>query len=187
MRRLGRRWAGGEGDHATVSPIRSRDMSETVVVAIVGIVGTLLAPVIAEGMRRNSAHITRMTDERIVAYTELLRATAQLADNAKTWTVSPSAELQETDDAELDRVISHVRVVASDGVHALLDELWTVTHLLRRHLHITRLFEAQIDENTHAEVRSQADDARASLAEATDGLSDVHRRLESAIRNELRR
>jgi len=85
-------------------------MDSTVVVAIAGtLAAAVLAPFVTGRMSRKSARLDRLTTERIGAYADLLRATARLADNAMTWASLPLADLQETDDAEMNRIISRVR------------------------------------------------------------------------------
>ncbi|WP_053204720.1 hypothetical protein [Jiangella muralis] len=60
-------------------------MNATAWVAIAGIAGTLIAPVLAERMRRKSARQEALMGHQLVAYADLLRATARLAGNATTW------------------------------------------------------------------------------------------------------
>lgn len=44
-----------------------------VIVGVVGVVGTLLAPVVAERMRRRGAHRDRLADQRLLVYADVVR------------------------------------------------------------------------------------------------------------------
>jgi hypothetical protein len=101
--------------------VSDSDVDATAWVAIAGIAGTLagalLAPMIAEKMRRKSARMEIVTGERIEVYADLLRVTARIADNVVGWSANPLMELEETDDEVLNRLVARLQVVASEDVH----------------------------------------------------------------------
>ena len=67
-------------------------MDATAWVAIAGILGTLLSPIVAERMRRRSERQMRLHDERVTTYGELLAAVSQLTENAMTRAAIPLAD-----------------------------------------------------------------------------------------------
>lgn len=103
-------------------------VNTTAWVAIAGIadtlVGTLLAPVLTERMRRKSTRAEQLRGERLKVYADLLRVTARVADNEMEWSLATACGLEETDDDELDQVISQARVVASKNVYETAAEGW---------------------------------------------------------------
>ena len=163
-------------------------MDATAWVGALGILGTLLAallpPLITEPMRRESSRREQVVAHRLDIYADLLKATARLADNALTWSATPLADLTETADDELDRVISRARVVASTAVYHALEDLTRNVHKFK-----ALVMEAQPH---HRRVRAEggADDVtgiqqRMSLAELADQLIGDHKRLAAAIRSEI--
>jgi hypothetical protein len=159
-------------------------VNATVWVAVAGILGTLLAPLLAERVRRNSTRAEQLRAERLRVYADLLRVTAVLADNASTWSAIPLADLKETDDEELDRVFSEARVVASKPVYERLRELSRLATEFNR-----QLFWAKVQ---HQKVRDkdQVDDAesivqRMSLGDVAGKMVRAHKQIEAAIRKEM--
>jgi hypothetical protein len=57
--------------------------------------------VISERMRRRGAREDRLFETRLTVYADLLKAAAQITDNALTWSAIPLADLDEPDDAFL--------------------------------------------------------------------------------------
>lgn len=158
----------------------------TVVIAVAGIAGTVLAPIITERMRREGVRQERLLTEGLEVYADLLRVTARLADNAMNWAAMPTAELEETDDAELDRTVSRVRVVASDEV------LGWFLRLRKQVGEFNRLLvgEAQ-PHHRRVHQQGQADDdgtirQRMALGELAEAIAESRRQIEAAIRNETR-
>ena len=145
-----------------------------------------MAPLLSERMRRRSAHLDRLLGERVVAYADLLSASARLAESAMTWAAIPLADLQETyDDAELRRIISRVRVVASKDIYTHLDELSHHAHRFYLMLHEARV--------QHQKVRDQGDvdtaqtiQQRSNLGGVAVEMATAHKQIEAAIRKELR-
>lgn len=159
-------------------------MNTTAWVAIAGIAGTLLAPILAEWMRRKSTRAEQLRAERLKVYADLLRVTARVADNAMNWSAMPLADLKETDDEELDQVLSQARVVASKKVYERFNELRRLASEFNRQLFLARLY--------HQRIRNegQADDAesigqRMSLGAVADKMVEAYKQIESAIRNEM--
>lgn len=164
-------------------------MDATAWVGALGILGTLLAallpPLITEPMRRESNRREQVIAHQLDVYADLLKATARLADNAMTWAATPLADLNETANDELDRVISRARVVASKAVYLVLEDLTRNVHKFNRAL----VMEAQPH---HQRVRAEggADDVtgiqqRMELAGHADQLVADHKRLAAAIRSEI--
>lgn len=165
-------------------------MDATAWVGIAGLVTTLaaalVAPWLAERMRRESARREQIIAARLDIYADLLRVTARLADNAMTWSALPLADLKETDNDELDRVVARLRVVASHDVHTCLDQVSRLAGQFNR-----RLYEAKIE---HQAVRDEGnvDNTttilhRVGLGEIADSLRAAHKELEAVIRKEIGR
>lgn len=70
-------------------------MNSTTIVAVAGIAGTLLAPVIASRIQRGLIKVDRITDRRIDAYADLLEVAGHIRENAQTWSSIPLADLPE--------------------------------------------------------------------------------------------
>jgi hypothetical protein len=96
----------------------------------------------------------------------------------------PLADLKETDAAELDRIFSQARVVASKKVYKHFNEL--------RRLAIefnAKLFEARVYHRSRLRAE-QGDDAtaiaqRMSLGVVADKMRDSYKQIETAVRNEM--
>jgi hypothetical protein len=157
-------------------------------VAIAGIAGTLvgalLAPIIAEKMRRKSARLERMAGERLEVYAELLRVTARIADNMLGWKAAPRAELKETDTEEFDRLTSRLHVVGSKDVYDKFEDLrsklgpfYGLHYLIRQSL--TPGF--QNEYGTKQNIATQ----RAELAQKADDIIQNHNDLLTIIRAEF--
>ena len=164
-------------------------MDTTAWVALAGIGGTLaaavLSPFVTERMHRENARRDRLMVHQIEAYADLLRATARLADNAMAWALSPLQDLKETDNEELDRLISRVRVVASDDVHQQLTELTRHALEFNRLLYFAKLHRTRMD------AAGEIDDPtsiqqRMSLGSAADKMIESHKQIEATVRKEMR-
>lgn len=161
-------------------------MDPVVWAAIAGVAGTLLAPLLTERARRNSARRQRLGDARLDAYTDLLLVTARLAENASTWSAIPLADPQETGQDELDRVIARVRIVASPNVYDHLDQITGVAGEFHR-----ALLQAKLDHRA-VHTGGRVDDGRTilqrlDLGKLADRLRATHRELEAMIRAEVGR
>lgn len=158
-------------------------------VAFAGILGTLaaalLGPFVAEQMRRKSARLERLVVVRIDLYADLLRATARLVDNAATWSALPLADLEETDNEELNRLIGRVRAVASEQVYKSYQKLASRVHEFNRLL-------PDVKQHHHNLLESEEVDdlmsihLRMTLATIADAIRENHLELEDAVRAELR-
>jgi hypothetical protein len=163
-------------------------VDKTAWVAIAGISATLIAgilgPLLAERMRRESARLERLLGRRLDVYADLLRASARLADNSMTWSAIPLADLKETDDEELDRLVSQVRVVASKDVYQQLQALAGRAHEFNQ-----LLFQAKLHHNRLRDAGKVDDDLslrqRMSLGSIADEMRKEHKKLEATIRGEL--
>jgi hypothetical protein len=157
-------------------------------VAVAGIAGTLLgallAPILAEWMHRKSTRTEQLRAERLRVYADLLRVTGRVADNAMDWSAIPLADLKETDDDELNQVLSQARVVASKKVYTRLGELTRLAGEFNRQLFPARIY------HQHVREEGQIDDARSiaqrmSLGGVADKMVQSHKQIEAAVRDEM--
>lgn len=107
---------------------------EAVLIAGLGIAGTLLSPLIAERARRKSTRQEQLTGRRLAVYADLLRITARVVENAQTWSAIPTVDLQENDPEELDHVVGQADVIASPEVDEVLREFSRLAHAFHRDL-----------------------------------------------------
>ncbi|MGC9536533.1 hypothetical protein [Streptomyces sp. UG1] len=151
-------------------------MDDALLVAIVGIVGTLAGtvtgPFVAERMRRTSHRAELVWDRRITAYADLLRVGARAVDNAREWAVFPDADLEESDPDELNRLFSQIRVIARSDVHDKAMAFFSAVQGFNTHL---------------VRVRMGQKDQQAPMAAAADAARDTYKQMEAAIRKEVRR
>jgi hypothetical protein len=163
-------------------------MDTTARVAIAGIaatlLGTLLAPVLAGRTHRKSVRAEQLRAERLKVYADLLRVTARVADNAMTWSAIPLAELKETGDDELDRVVSQARVVASKKVYACLGELMRLASEFNRQHFEARIYHQRVHDEGHADDENSIKQ-RMSLGEIADKMVQSYKQIEAAIRDEM--
>lgn len=161
-------------------------MNATAWVAIAGIAATLLAgllsPVLAERMRRKSALLERLSG----LYADLLGATACFADNAMNWSATPLADLKETDDQELDRIVNHVRVVGSRKVYQRFEEAKTQIHKFNRLLSHAQDYHNQLRQEGDVDDQTSIQQ-RMALASVAEEIVKAHKELESIIRKEIGR
>jgi len=137
-------------------------------------------------MRRESVRKERVLTQRLAVYSELLEATARLADNAITLSYEPLFDVKKTDDAVLDRLISQTRVVASDAVYKHVTDLSShmqnfnrILVLEAKPVHQILRAEGKVDD-----VSSQR--LRLRLVDVADKVVALHKEIESTIRRELR-
>lgn len=86
----------------------TRGVDATTVVALAGIGGTLLAPLLTGWVRHRHARAERLLDARIEVYADLMDVAATTADNAQTWSAMPLADLTEPDNTHLNRVFIQI-------------------------------------------------------------------------------
>lgn len=115
-------------------------------IAIAGIIGTLLAPLLHEVVRRRSVRDHEVLVRRMDTYADLLQATARFADNAQTWSAIPLADLEETEDEKLNRLLSEVRVHGSKAVYASTKRLSSALQEFNRRLWHARAQEVRMRE-----------------------------------------
>lgn len=158
-----------------------------VLIAGLGITGTLLSPIITELVRRKSTRREQLTDRRLDVYADLLRVTARVVENAQTWSALPTEDLQENDPEELDRVIGQADVIASPKVDEVLREFSRLAHAFHRNL----VLEAQPYHQSLRREERSADDAtaiqkRMNLGVIADQLREQRNRLRKHIRTEMK-
>lgn len=161
-------------------------MNTTAWVAIAGIAGTLLgallAPVLAESMRRKSKRAEQLRAERLTVYADLLRVTARMCDNAMHWSENLDTDPQETDSDDLDRVFSQARVVASKKVYECFNtvRVFGIYFNQQRHrLYLQRLNETGPDDDELSIAQREEWDARANRMWAS------YLKLQAAVREEM--
>lgn len=116
----------------------------TVLIAGLGIAGTLLAPLLSERMRRRSVRQERLLAERMGVYADLLRAAARIAENSKRWASDPGLELQMTDDEELNIMQARLQVVGSKKVHKEYESFFVSVQLFNFKLAQARLGDSEL-------------------------------------------
>ena len=145
-------------------------MDQTALVAITGIVGTLIGalagPAIGERMRRRSARNEQLLMHRLDVYGELIKITGRYQTDAIVRLTSPEHEHSPNDDNELDRTQGRVRVIATKPVLDLLDDFAAAIGRYQ-------------DEFDFAEA---TDEKRNDLV---DRLHDSFMRLQAGVRKEV--
>lgn len=170
-------------------------MDATAWVAVAGIVGTVLAPLVLERMRRESARREHLLAHRTGAYADLLRVTAKLVDNAAQWAFTPTADLTQTDDEELNAIVARVRVVGSPRLFDKLKEFESETHKFNR---LFSLVDAALPRERMAEVLARIvegqttapgdewwQEQQKAMATAADAMRNRHVELLNLVRAEV--
>lgn len=140
---------------------------------------------ISEWMRRKTTRLDRLHEQRLSTYANALKATARFADNAREWSATPLAELKETDDEELNRIVSQLRVVGSKKVYNQFNELAQQLHLFNRTLfwtqehHVSLRASEVVDDQTSIQQRMK-------LADIADQVVKHHKKIEEIVRDEMR-
>jgi hypothetical protein len=160
-------------------------VDETAWVAIAGILGTLLSPMVGERMRRRSELQMRLHDERVSTYGELLAAVSRLTENAVTRASLPLADnLSEPDDDAFRRLVGRVTVVAGKDVRRKIDQL---SELFARHyaaLYLAQAHHRYLDREEKLDDE-KAIEQRMALGGIADELRTVRDDLERAIRKDI--
>jgi hypothetical protein len=159
-------------------------------IAIAGLITTLLAgmvgPIIVERMRRKSDRQTRLHDERVAAYGELLAAVSQLTENASTRASIPLADnLPEPDDAVFRRLLGRVRVVAGEDVRRTIDRLQELFARYYADLYLAQHYHRLLERPEGGGDEGKAISQRLALGGIADELRDARKQLEDAIRKDL--
>ncbi|MGW5880231.1 hypothetical protein ACWFMI_27160 [Nocardiopsis terrae] len=155
--------------------------------AALGFAATVLSPLLAERSRRKSVHLEQLRERRLALYSDLLRITARIAENAETCSAIPSAEPEETDQAEIERVVSQAAVLASSEVDELLREFSREANVFFRDLvlvvkpHHERLRRGEGPPSGEATAIEQ----RMALGEKASRLREGHKALRARIRIEM--
>lgn len=169
-------------------------MDATAWVAVAGIAGTVMAPLVLERMRRESVRREHLLTHRTDAYADLLRVTAKLVDNATEWAYTPTVELTQTDDEELNSIIARVRVVGSPRVYDTLKDFESETHKFNR---MFELVDAAAPRERMAAVLSRiiegdtrpGDDwwkeHQKAMSQAADAMRRSHLKLLELVRTEV--
>jgi hypothetical protein len=158
----------------------------TVIVAALGIGGTLAASIIAGRMQRTTARDDRIRERRFAVYVDVLEVMGQFRENAQTWATFPDADVVEPSTDAIRSIDARIRVVGSDDVRAATDR---VANLAQRF--IADLFPARV---LHERLRRQykvvdTDEtikARMALGGLVDEMTVALKELESKIRAEMK-
>lgn len=159
------------------------------VIAIVGVVGTLLgavvgavlAPWVSGRMERQQ----RILDRRLDAYADLLEVAGHMRDNAQTWASIPLARLE---DPSADRVRSmdaRIRVVGGDRVREATERVAMLATRFHADLFKARPREGRVLDSDEIDT-PETMQARMDLGRLADELSEAIRELESRIRNDMK-
>jgi hypothetical protein len=140
---------------------------------------------LTEQVRRRSSKQDRLLAARLELYTDLLEVAARLADNAMTWSALPSADLVETDNERLDRILARVRLLARDDVRSRMAQFSKVVHEFNPQLYHARDVE-RLAQAEGAVGSAEAIRARMRLGDLADQLRALHHQLEAAVRKEVR-
>lgn len=161
-------------------------MDATTIVALAGIFGTLLAPLLTGWLRHRHARAERLLDARIEVYADLIGAAATTADNALTWSAIPLANLPEPDDDHLNQVFARLRVVASQEVYKAAMDFKRDVSAFHHALRSARIHAARVREDGEIDdVRSIG--TRMDAGEVADVVAVGFRRIEDAVRREVGR
>jgi hypothetical protein len=159
-------------------------MNSTTVVAIAGILGTLLAPYITGRVQRRLVKVDRVLDRRIDAYADLLDVTRQIRENAQFWSAVPLAHLQEPPINRIRALDARICVVGSDQVREATDRFARASTEFYMKLGPARQRDAVVYEAHGDSVETIAD--RMGLGKVADELKAIASELESIIQVEMR-
>jgi len=160
-------------------------VDSTTLVAIAGIAGTLLAPIIAGRMQRSLLRADRVLDRRLDAYVDLLEVAGHLHENAQTWSAVPLAKLQGPPVDRIRALDARVRVVGSDSVREAMDRVATLGSRFQRELFSAQLEEARVQRENEGDS-GKAVLARMGLGTLADEMTKAIEELESRIRAEMK-
>ena len=164
----------------------NRDGMSATIIAVAGIVGTLLAPIVTEQVKRRSAREDRQHDRRLAVYADLLHVTAKTADNAQNWASTPLAELDEHEDEFLNRMLAQVRVVASTQVRDQTLAFQSAALVFYRRLSEAKLLHRRVQQVGDGDS-VEASQTRMHLAGLADELVELFKQLEDVVRRETAR
>lgn len=158
-------------------------------VALIGMGSTLVAglggPLIVERVRRTTAHRDHIRDRRLNVYAGVLTATTSISENLMTWAARPLADLDDPARADLDRMLSELRVVGSDAIYEQFSAFSPLVDKFHRNLMLARHDQALVGrEGNVDDERSMR--ARMNLADLADAARECHVELEQLIRHEVR-
>ena len=120
-------------------------MDATAWVAIAGIAGTLIAavlsPLVAEHYRAKHAGEEQLRTARIAVYGQFLAATARIVSNAYIAASAPNTSVEETDAADLDRLVGEIRVLGGTEVRAAFNDFQKNVAALRPQIDQARILQ----------------------------------------------
>jgi hypothetical protein len=158
-------------------------------VAVVGILGTLaaglLGPWIGGKAQRSALREDRLLDSKLVAYSDLLETARQYRDDAHLYAAVPSLDLKPPDPDRLRANAAQVRVVGSDKIVALADEVAALMNNYWRGLFDAIEAKQRAQREGHADT-DEAIRARLALADIAQAITEVVKELEAAIRAEMK-
>lgn len=161
-------------------------MDATAWVAVAGLVTTLLAAVLTEKLRQDATRRDRLFAERLEVYADLLQAAGRVSDNAQTWSSVPLADLRETPDDFLDRMLARLSVVASEEVYDLFGTWKTDVNAFNRLLWDARMAH-RAAEHTDSPETPRTILSRLRAGEKADAVTAGFVELRRLIRREMGR
>jgi type II secretory pathway pseudopilin PulG len=162
----------------------------TVVLAIAGIAGTLLAailsPLVAGRVQRKARKAELMMKQRLSAYTDLLEICRYVRDNLQTRATFPLAnDIDDPSVEDLRRIEARIRVAGSDRVREAMNRVSNLASRFGADLFPAQLQarRAQLEElgDTEDTIR-----ARFHLGGIADEVANAVNDLEAVIRKETR-
>jgi hypothetical protein len=164
-------------------------MDPTVLVAIFGIGGTLLSPVVLEWTRRRGQFTNRAMD----VYAELLTFNARIADTAggwATWARDPTTDTPVWDEEELRRLVGRVQIVAGRRVYRATTTWWSAVGTFYHLLVETRAYYQTLPDQPDQPDADLADpraiEMLTMLRNQASQVEHAYTDVELAIRRELR-
>ncbi len=158
------------------------------VVALIGITGTLLAgsvtPFLLEKIRAKNLRLERITERRLDLYSDTLQVTAGVVDNLMLWSSIPQADAPEPEQEALSRLDGRLRVLASDAVNTTYRQFNGLARDFYRRLWMERMkLSAQEDADGTNEGRALME--RLALGKIADEAKVAHDALQEIIRTEV--
>jgi hypothetical protein len=163
-------------------------LDATALVAIAGIIGTLLAPVITEIVRRKSVRKERLLELRLEAYADVLKVGDRFVHNAIALASMNDVTIKEPDDDSINHLVGQVKLVASKDV---AKHFSTFTERVSR-FHVAVLM-AKFNHRVLAARNPEDDSAlegaksvdRVAFDRKVDAIREAYNELEAAIRKDV--
>ena len=153
------------------------------VATVLGGALSIVGGVVAERIRHRASRREHLLTVRLEVYADLLEVAARVTENVRIWASLPEADLEEHDDAFLNRMLARVRAHASDDVRELALAWKGRVEDFHRERYRARLALARAHESGAADTQ-EAIQARMVLAGIADEIRAGFDRLEAAVRRD---